>query len=171
MRPQHRRYFGAASIVIGLAVLSGCGSSKKAAAPSVTTASTAPGATTPATVKSSGGNSLCAQLASYIKSASSLGTSPTPGEVKASFEEGAQLGQEALDQAPASIKPDLQIILTATSHFVAALAAVNYNLAALPASATSSTIGTPQVLAADAQVDAYVKNTCGIAIPGAGVNP
>jgi hypothetical protein len=170
MRSHQRRLFGAVTLFIGLAVLGGCSSSKKAAAPSVTTAPTAPAAVTPTTVKATGGG-LCAQLASYINSASSLGTSPSPGEVQASFTEGAQLGQEALNEAPAALKPDLQIILTATSHFVTALAAVNYNLAALPASATSSTIGTPAVLAADAKVDAYLKNTCGIAIPGAALNP
>ncbi len=165
MGVNQRLTFSVGAMVVALGILSGCGSSSKSAAPPASTTTTSPLVSTPATVKATGGGRLCSQLATYINSASSLGASPTPAQVKASFQQAETVGQEALGEAPSSIKADLQIVLDATKQYVAALAKVNYNLASVPAATSNSTLGTPQVIAADKVVDTYVQNTCGISTP------
>src|SRR5580704_9850283 len=90
MRVQHRLLLGGVLLFVGVAILSGCGGSTKsssspAALPS--TASGSSGSTLP-TVKASSGSSFCATIASYVKGAEALGTSPTPAQVKALLQQG-----------------------------------------------------------------------------------
>ena len=171
MQRQWWSYPRVATLALVVAIAAGCGSTTSSnGAPPASSAGTAAGssatnATTATTVTATGGGALCSQLASYINSTESLGTNPTPAAVMASDNAAIALGQEAVGEAPSSIKADLQTVVTATAQYFAAIAAAGYVIANVPSSAVTSTIGTPQVLAADMVVDAYVKNTCGITTP------
>ena len=180
----------AALAVVGL--LSGCASKKKTAATSsvATTASasaaasagapaaTSPAATSPAAapataalpspskVVATGGGKFCQQVASEVNNsvaqqATSTSTADAVASIKQSVQQFQSIEGSVLKSAPSSIKPDMVTLFGAIDQFYSALAKDNYDFSKIDPS-VEAPLETPAVQKAEANVDAYLKNTCGI---------
>jgi hypothetical protein len=168
----------AALTVVGL--LSGCAAKKKttstaaaagssstaaagAAAPSSAAAVVEP-STTPTKVVATGGGKFCQQVADSVNNQAekdaALGASGTDS-LKQSVEDFKSLEGSVLKSAPNAIKPDLVTLFGALDQFYSALAAANYDFTKISPS-VEAPLQAPAVVAAEQNVDNYLKNTCGI---------
>lgn len=175
--------FGAATLAaIAIAgLVSGCGSKKASNAASAVPASAAAGASaaatgsaaaavasaaasapTDATVKATGGGKFCQQIAGAINSSAvQAAVASGPAGLKQEAQRFQALESEVVKSAPSSLKADITTVFGAVSQFYAALAKANYDYTKVdPTSLTS--MSAPAVVAAEARLDAYTKNTCGI---------
>ena len=94
--------------------------------------------------------------------AASLATSGTGVDsIKASVQSFKSLEGSVLKSAPGAIKPDLVTLFGALDQFYSALAKANYDFTKIDPS-VEAPLETPAVQKAEQDVDAYLKNTCGI---------
>jgi hypothetical protein len=177
----------AALTLIGL--LSACSSKKSTTAASSTasTASTASAAAaagtsapaaaaaasptaalpSPSKVVATGGGTFCKQVAAEVNNsvAQEAATSTNAADAVASIKQSVQQFQAiegtVLKSAPSSIKPDMVTLFGAIDQFYSALAKVNYDFTKVDPS-IEAPLETPAVQKAETDVDAYLKNTCGI---------
>ncbi len=149
-------------------VLSGlAGASSLSAAESAVASALATAAPSPTKVVATGGGTFCKEVAASENAslAHIAAGGITPAAIKAEFASYHTVEGEALSIAPSSLKPDLVVLFGATDKIYAAIAAANYDFTKInPASMTG--LDTPQVKAAEANINAYMKNTCGINTPG-----
>jgi hypothetical protein len=144
--------------------------SASAAAPAATSAA-APAAATPTValptkVVATGGGKFCQQVAAEVnnsvaKEAAAGNAADAVTSIKQSVQEFKAIEGSVLSSAPGAIKPDLVTLFGAIDQFYSALAAVNYDFTKVSPS-VEAPLETPAVQAAEQNVDAYLKNTCGI---------
>lgn len=171
MKRQFPPYRGALIGLVTVALATtACGSSSKSAAAgkaSGTSAAvtTAPGAvtTTATKVKATGGGDFCKNIAKAVNNP----ISPTAG---ASLKDEKDLiaaslaqGELALGKAPAAIKPDAVIVLTAIDNLFKALEKANYDYTKIDPAALSA-VSSPAVTTAEAHLATYVSTTCGFSL-------
>jgi hypothetical protein len=167
--------------MVGL--LAGCSSKKTA---SSSTSSTAPAAAaagtsaaggpaaasptaalpSPSKVVATGGGKFCQQVAAEVNNsvadeAASGNTADAVASIKKSVEQFQSIEGSVLKSAPSSIKPDMVTLFGAIDQFYGALAKVNYDFTKVDPS-IEAPLETPAVQQAEQNVDAYLKNTCGI---------
>jgi len=170
----------AALAVVGL--LSGCAAKKKTAATSTTSATTSAAASpaasasaapataalpSPSTVKATGGGKFCQQVASEVNnSVAKEATSGTgANSIKQSVQDFKSIEGSVLGSAPSAIKPDLVTLFGALDQFYAALQKANYDFTKIDPS-VEAPLEAPAVQQAEQNIDAYMKNTCGIDLGG-----
>jgi hypothetical protein len=169
----------AALAVVGL--LSGCAAKKKtaatsstgstasAAAPAATSAAGAAAASataalpSPSKVVATGGGKFCQQVAAEVNNSVAKEAASGTGvdSIKASVQEFQTIESSVLKSAPNAIKPDLVTLFGALDQFYGALAKANYDFTKIDPS-VEAPLETPAVQKAEQNVDAYLKNTCGI---------
>jgi len=172
----------AALTVVGL--LSGCAAKKKTASASTAAAATAaaaastgaaaPPSDTPSQVVATGGGKFCQQVAASVnnKTFQAAATGTGADSMKASVEAFKSIEGSVLKSAPGAIKPDLVTLFGALDQFYTGLAKANYDFTKVDPS-IEAPLETPAVKAAEQNVDAYLKNTCGLDVGGGsgGTNP
>jgi hypothetical protein len=176
----------AALAMVGL--LTGCSSKKTAAS---TTGSTAPAAAaatsgaaaaaaspaaaspaaasptaalpSPSKVVATGGGKFCQQVAAEVNDSVAKDAASGTGvdSIKASVQEFQSIESSVLKSAPSAIKPDLVTLFGALDQFYGALAKSNYDFTKIDPS-VEAPLEAPAVQKAEQNVDAYLKNTCGI---------
>jgi hypothetical protein len=165
----------AALAMVGL--LAGCSSKKTASSSTGSTAPAAAAATSaagpaaasptaalpsPSKVVATGGGKFCQQVASEVNTADKSNTGGTAADsMKASVQEFQSIEGSVLKSAPNAIKPDLVTLFGALDQFYGALAKANYDVTKVDPG-VEAPLETPAVQKATANVDAYLKNTCGI---------
>jgi hypothetical protein len=167
----------AALAIVGL--LAGCSSKKTAASSTGSTPPAAAAAATsaagpaaasptaalpsPSKVVATGGGKFCQQVAAEVNN--SVAKEATSGtgvdSIKASVQEFQSIEGSVLKSAPNEIKPDLVTLFGALDQFYGALAKSNYDFTKIDPS-VEAPLETPAVQKAEQNVDAYLKNTCGI---------
>ena len=152
------------------AAASSAGSTASAAASAATSAAGAAAAATPTTalpspskVVATGGGKFCQQVAAEVNNnvAKQAATGTGIASIKQSVQEFKSIEGSVLSSAPNAIKPDLVTLFGAIDQFYAALAAVNYDFTKVSPS-IEAPLATAAVQAAEQNVNAYMKNTCGI---------
>jgi len=180
----------AALAIVGL--LAGCSSKKTAASTTGSTAaSTAPAAAaatsaagpaaasptaalpSPSKVVATGGGKFCQQVAAEVNNsvaqqAATGSSADAVASIKQSVQQFQSIESSVLKSAPNAIKPDLVTLFGALDQFYGALAKNNYDFTKIDPS-VEAPLETPAVQKAEQNVDAYLKNTCGIDT-GAGDN-
>lgn len=156
---------------LALVLFGACSSTEsddKAASSSATSApaTTAGGPTTtarPVDTSFTGQNSaqFCTLAKNYKNPAASLGSNPTPAQLKTVLTDGQTAINQALGAAPAEIKPDVQVIADAFTAFSKELAKVDYVAANVPPTALAP-LSTPAFQTASARFAAYLKSVCGV---------
>lgn len=175
----------AALTVVGL--LSGCAAKKKAASSSTAPAAAATSAgaaaatsagaaaasaaiasavaaqPSPTKVVATGGGKFCQQVAAEVNNsvAKEAATGTGADSIKQSVQEFKSIEGSVLSSAPNAIKPDLVTLFGALDQFYAALQAANYDFTKISPT-VEAPLETPAVQKAEQDVDAYMKNTCGI---------
>ena len=173
----------AALAVVGL--LSGCAAKKKtaatsstgstasAAAPAATSATGAAAASAPAAqpskVVATGGGKFCKEVASEVNQSAAKDALTGGGtdSLKQSVQNFKSLEGSVLGSAPKEIKPDLVTLFAALDQFYTALQKANYDFTKIDPS-IEAPLQAPAVQTAEQNIDAYMKNTCGIDIGGSG---
>jgi hypothetical protein len=165
------------AFILGATVMvSGCSGGTKTAASTSAAGSAAPavGSAAPAVdsaagaapVKATGGGKFCTELATAMNSsaasAATAGTDP-----KAQILAARAATNKMVGSAPAAIKSDVQVLVTASNAMYDALAKVDYDYSKLNA-ADMAGMSAPNVAAAEQHLLAYVKGTCGIDLTGGG---
>ncbi|HZV27451.1 MAG TPA: hypothetical protein VFG00_14285 [Acidothermaceae bacterium] len=173
----------AALAIVGL--LAGCSSKKTPASSTGSTPPAAAAATSaagvaaasataalpsPSKVVATGGGKFCQQVAAEVNSSVAKAAASGTGidSIKASVQEYQSIKAGVLSSAPGAIKGDLVTLFGALDQFYGALAKVNYDFSKIDPS-VEAPLETPAVQQATQNVDAYLKNTCGIDT-GAGDN-
>jgi len=169
----------AALAVVGL--LSGCAAKKKtaatsstgstasAAAPAATSAAGAAAASAPAAqpskVVATGGGKFCKEVASEVNQSAAKDALTGGGtdSLKQSVQNFKSLEGSVLGSAPKEIKPDLVTLFGALDQFYTALQKANYDFTKIDPS-VEAPLQAPAVQQAEQNIDAYMKNTCGIDI-------
>ena len=133
------------------------GSAPTSAAP--TTA--APAAATTTKVKATGGGNFCKDVATAINNSAAAGVPTTTAKAKAQVEQGLAEFSVLAAEAPSKIKADVTVLAGAITVLYTAVAKANYDYSKVN-QADLQAMSNPKVTAASNNVDAYVKNTCGI---------
>jgi hypothetical protein len=166
----------AALAIVGL--LAGCSSKKTAASSTTSTPPAAAAATSaaspaaasptaalpsPSKVVATGGGKFCQQVAAEVNDSVAKDAASGTGvdSIKASVQEFQSIESSVLKSAPNAIKPDLVTLFGALDQFYGALAKNNYDFTKIDPS-VEAPLETPAVQKAEQNVDAYLKNTCGI---------
>jgi hypothetical protein len=159
--------------MVGL--LAGCSSKKTA---SSSTGSTAPATAatsaagpaaasptaalpSPTKVVATGGGKFCQQVAAEVNNVGKQNVGTGADSLKASVQEFQALESSVLKSAPNAIKSDLVTLFGALDQFYGELAKSNYDVTKIDPSVETS-LEAPAVQKAEENVDAYLKNTCGI---------
>jgi hypothetical protein len=155
---------------VALLVLGGCsggGDDGKAAPTTAATGATAStGATTtirPVDTSFTGQNSaqFCNLARTYTQRSTSIGSNPTPAELRTVTREGQTAITQAVSAAPPEIKPDVQVLATTFTNLIGELEKVNYEIARMPPAALQS-LQAPEFQQSTIRFQAYIKNVCGI---------
>lgn len=136
------------------------------AATTSTSKAAASAAPTTTKVKATGGGDFCKSIADAVNNP----VTPTGGtslkDEKALIEKSLAQGELALAKAPAEIRPDAVVVLTAVAALFKAVEKANYDYTKIDPAVLSG-LSSPAVSAAEAHLTSYVKSSCGISI-GAG---
>ncbi len=142
-----------------LVVLAACGGSSSKSSKDTTAGPVS-------TIKATKGGDFCKQVAATYNEAVSLSKnlSGTADNLRQNLEKSLKDGQDAIDNAPAEVKPDLQVIQNAVKTFTDALAKVGYDTNRLGSDALGAVSGfsTPEFQQAAAHSQTYVSDHCGI---------
>ncbi|MDX6254716.1 MAG: hypothetical protein QOJ11_1050 [Frankiales bacterium] len=148
---------------------SGTTTSSRTTAPAATGAPTSAGRTTstpaPATtkLKATGGGAFCKNIATAVNNPITSTSATSLKDQKAQIEKGLAEGVAALSKAPAEIRPDAAIVLTAIDKLFKSLVKANYDYTKIDPKALAE-LSAPGVVAAEAHLAAYVKSTCGFSL-------
>jgi len=163
----------AALAIVGL--LAGCSSKKTVATSTGSTppaaaatsaagpAAASPTVALPSKVVATGGGKFCQQVAAEVNNSVAQAATSGTGidSIKASVQEYQSIKAGVLSSAPGAIKGDLVTLFGALDQFYAALAKVNYDFTKVDPS-VEAPLEAPAVQQAEQNVNAYLKNTCGI---------
>ena len=156
-----------ATCVVALVMLAGCsGGDDKAASTATTAGGAAAGPTTtvrPVSTSFSGANSaqFCALARTYNDRFTSVGSNPTPAQLRTVTREGQTAITQAVAAAPAEIKPDVEVLARVFGAMLTALEAVNFDAPKLPPTALAG-LSSPEFTASTQRFQAYTKSVCGI---------
>jgi len=161
--PVRRPVIAASALAAGaLILLAACGGSSSSNAGSKSTSTLASNST----VKATKGGDFCKQVASTYNETAALSKNltGTADSIRQNLATALKDGQAAIDNAPAEVKPDLQIIQDAVKSFTDALAKVDYDASRLGADLLGavSAFNTPQFQQATVRSQTYVSEKCGI---------
>lgn len=155
-----RSIVGPALATAAVAVLAACGGGSSSSSAKETATSTA------STVKATRGGNFCKQIAATYNEALSISgaAAASPDALRQELDKALADSQATIDNAPAEVMGDLQVIHDAVTQFADKLAKVGYDASKLgsDALATVSMFSTPEFQKASAQSEAYVKAKCGI---------
>lgn len=151
---------------VALLVLAGCSGGNDKAAPTTTAVGAASGPTTtvrPVNTSFSGANSaqFCALARTYNDRFTSVGSNPTPAQLRTVAREGQTAISQAVGAAPAEIKPDVEVLARVFGALLTGLEGVNFEVAKLPPTALAG-LSSPEFTAASQRFQAYNKSVCGI---------
>ena len=147
---------------LALLVMTACsGDDDKAA--STTTVPTASTATTVRPVDTSftgeGSTQFCALARTFNDRSASVGSNPTPAQLRTVAREGQTAINQAVNAAPAEIKKDVEVIAGGFTVFLGELEKVNFDASKLPPSAVQS-ISSPDFQQATTRFQAYFRSVC-----------
>ncbi len=158
-RPEIAAWSLVAAAVI---VLAACGGGSSSNSSSKSSSTLAPNST----IKATKGGDFCKQVAATYNEAAALSKNitGTPDNLRQTLEKSLKDGQDAIDDAPAEVKPDLQVVQNAVKSFSDALAKVDYDANRLGPDAAGAVgaLSTPELQQAVTRSGAYVKDHCGI---------
>jgi hypothetical protein len=159
-----RRSAACLAAVVLLALTSCSGGDDDDAAP--TTSAQAGGPTTtvrPVDTSFTGQNSaqFCTLARTYNERFTSVGSNPSPAQLRTVTREGQTAITQAVTAAPAEIKPDVQVIANTFSGLIAELEKVNFEVARLPPAALQS-LQAPEFTQSTTRFQAYIRSVCGI---------
>ena len=150
---------------LALLVLTGCsGGDDDDAAPSTTAAAAGPTTTIrPVDTSFTGQNSaqFCSLARTYTERFSSVGSNPSPAQLRTVAQEGQRAITEAVNTAPAEIKPDVEVLARTFGNLITELERVNYDAPRLPAGALQA-LQAPEFTQATTRFQAYTRTVCGI---------
>ena len=154
-----------ATCILALLVLTGCsgGDDDDAAAPT-TTATAAPTTTMrPVDTSFTGQNSaqFCSLARTYTERSSSVGSNPSPAQLRTVAQEGQTAITQAVAAAPAEIKPDVEVLARTFGNLITELERVNYDANRLPPG-TLQALQAPEFTQATTRFQAYSRSVCGI---------
>lgn len=161
--PRLRRFL--AAFAIASVVLTGCsGGDDDEAAP--TTSAQAGGPTTtmrPVDTSFTGQNSaeFCTLARTYNERFTSVGSNPSPAQLRTVTREGQTAITQAVNAAPAEIKPDVEVLARTFTGLLTELERVNFEVARLPPAALQS-LQAPEFQASTTRFQAYIRTVCGI---------
>ncbi len=150
---------------VAVVALAGCsGSSKPSSSGSQASPTSAPAASTPTTSARpfTGQNSaqFCALAKTYNDRLATVGSGATPAQLRTSTQEGRTAISQAVNAAPAEIKPDVQVISNAFGALFVELEKVNFE-AAKVSPAAFAPLQTREVQDAAVRLDTYLRSVCG----------
>jgi hypothetical protein len=126
----------------------------------------------PSKVVATGGGKFCQQVAAEVNNSvaqeAASGNADAVTSIKQSVQQFQSVEGSILKSAPNAIKPDLVTLFGAIDQFYGALAKANYDFTKIDPS-VEAPLEAPAVQKAEQNIDAYLKNTCGIDT-GAGDN-
>ena len=152
---------------VALLVLAGCsgGDDDDAAAPT-TVPSTAPSTSTtvrPVDTSFTGENSaeFCALARTYTDRFTSVGPNATPAQLRTVAVEGKTAITQAVNAAPAEIKPDVEVISNTFGALLRELERVDFEINRLPPDAVQA-LQAPEFAQATTRFQAYSRDVCGV---------
>ena len=150
-----------------LLLLTGCsgGDDDDQAAPT-STGPAAGGPTTtvrPVDTSFTGQNSaqFCTLARTYNERFSSVGSNPSPAQLRTVTREGQTAIGQAVSAAPAEIKPDVEVLARTFTGLLTELERVNFEVARLPPAALQS-LQAPEFAQSTTRFQAYTRSVCGI---------
>ena len=108
-----------------------------------------------------GGGDFCKAVAASLNRPATTGT--TPAEMGAQLAVIRKEAGQAASLAPAALKGDVNLLMSASLAVWDALAKVNYDYTKIKASDMSA-LSSPEVAAASKRLTAYMTGTCGLSI-------
>lgn len=158
-----------AACAVALAVLAGCsgGDDKEDAATSSTApASTAAGSPTtlrPVDTRFTGQNSaqFCTLAKTYNERFTSVGTNPTPAQLRTVAREGQTAITQALNAAPAEIKKDVEVLATTFNGLLSEFEKANFEVAKVPPTALAP-LSSPEFQMSTTRFQSYIRTVCGV---------
>ena len=157
-----------AACAVAVLVLAGCsGGDDDDAAPTTSApAVTAGGPTTtvrPVNTSFSGANSaqFCSLARTYNERFTSVGSNPTPAQLRTVAREGQTAITQAVGAAPAEIKPDVEVLARTFGGLLTELEGVNFEVTRLPP-ASLTALSSPEFTTATTRFQAYTRSVCGI---------
>ena len=153
---------------VALLVLAGCsGGGDDDAAPTTSAAgSAATGPTTtmrPVDTSFTGQNSaeFCALAKTYNERFTSVGSNPTPAQLRTVAREGQTAINQAVSAAPAEIKRDVEVIANTFTTLLSELEKVNFEAARMPPAALQP-MQAPEFQQSTTRFQAYIRTFCGV---------
>jgi len=154
---------------VAVLILAGCsGGDDDEAAPatSAPAATSSGGPTTtvrPVDTSFTGQNSaqFCDLARTYSERFSSVGSSPTPAQLRTVTREGQTAIAQAVNAAPAEIKPDVQVLANTFGNLLSELEKVNFEITRLPPAALQG-LQAPDFTQSTTRFQAYIRTVCGI---------
>lgn len=159
-----RRTLAACAVV--LTILAGCsgGDDKEGASDTSAPAASGPATTArPVDTSFTGQNSaqFCALARTYNERFTSVGSNPTPAQLRTVTREGQAAIAQAVSAAPAEIKTDVEVLASAFGTFITELERVNFDATRLPPTALSQ-LSSPEFTASTTRFQAYTRTVCGV---------
>jgi hypothetical protein len=154
----HSKAFASAAILL-LGAAAGCGGASVAAVSNTAAATGTRTAAGTSAVTAAGGGDFCKAIAAAVNKQAAAGTSSK--EISTRIATVRKEEEQAVSLAPGSIKADVVRLLAASDAVWSALAKVNYDYSQLKATDMSA-LSSPETVAAEGRVTAYLTGTCGI---------
>ena len=151
---------------VALVLMAGCSGDDDDSASDTTSPPAAAGPTTtalPTNTSFTGQNSaqFCNLARTYNERFSKVSANPTPAELRTVTREGQTAITQAVNAAPAEIKPDVQVIATAFNGLLAEMEKVNFDVTRLPPTAFTP-LSSPEFTQATTRFNSYVRTVCGV---------
>jgi hypothetical protein len=150
---------------VALLVLAGCsgGDDDDDAAPTTAAPATAPTTVRPVDTSFTGQNSaqFCGLARTYNERFTSVGTNPTPTQLRTVAREGQTAITQAVSAAPAEIKTDVEVLARTFGALLTELEKVNFEVTRLPPAAVQS-LSAPEFQQSTTRFQAYIRSVCGI---------
>jgi ABC-type Fe3+-hydroxamate transport system substrate-binding protein len=122
---------------------------------------------TPTTVVATGGGEFCEDLASYINEADMGDIDPTdPAAYEKAIKESAEESKDLLSKAPDELDDSVEVLVQLQEDLIEELEKVDYDFLKLSPDALGA-MDDPKLEEANAELTAYVEDTCGIELPDA----
>lgn len=97
----------------------------------------------------------------YTERFSSVGSNPSPAQLRTVAQEGQTAITQAVAAAPAEIKPDVEVLARTFGNLITELERVNYDATRLPPGALQA-LQAPEFTQATTRFQAYSRSVCGI---------
>ena len=148
-------------------MLAGCsGGDDEDAAPTTSAPAGTAGPTTtvrPVDTSFTGQNSaqFCALARTYNERFTSVSPNATPAQLRTVAREGQTAITQAVNAAPAEIKPDVEVLARSFGSLLSELEKVNFEVARLPPTALQA-LQAPEFQQSTTRFQAYIRTVCGV---------